>query len=50
VEGLHDHHLVELLRPHESAGTYADPAHRLVEASLQKDGRDNTTALVIQVV
>jgi serine/threonine protein phosphatase PrpC len=50
VEGLYDGHLVEMLRPPESAGAVADPAHRLVEESLAKDGRDNTTALVIQVV
>jgi len=50
VEGLHDHHLVELLRPQESVGSHTNLAHRLVEESLQKDGRDNTTALVIQVV
>jgi protein phosphatase len=49
VEGLYDNHLVELLRPLESAATNGDLAHRLVEASLEKDGRDNTTALVIQV-
>ncbi|MFZ0826491.1 MAG: PP2C family serine/threonine-protein phosphatase [Verrucomicrobiia bacterium] len=50
VEGLYDHHLVELLRPPGSAGIAANAAHRLVEAALEKDGRDNTTALVIQVV
>lgn len=52
VEGLHDHHLVELLRPHESESPakHANLAHLLVDSSLQKDGRDNTTALVIQVV
>ena len=48
TEGLYNHHLVELLR---SPGTFKgqdNPAHRLVEASLANDGRDNTTALVIQ--
>jgi protein phosphatase len=49
TEGLYDHHVVELLRPTESAGAYPNPAHRLVEEALAKDGRDNTTALVIQV-
>jgi protein phosphatase len=50
VEGLYDNHLAELLRPPVSAGTAAHPAQRLVEESLNKAGRDNTTALVIQVV
>jgi protein phosphatase len=49
VEGLHDHHLVELLRPPESAESSTPPAPRLIKESLDKDGRDNTTALVIQI-
>jgi len=27
-----------------------NPAHRLVDLAVKNDGRDNTTALVIQVV
>jgi len=50
VEGLYDGHIIELLRPPEAAGAGANPARRLVEESLEKDGRDNTTALVIQMV
>jgi serine/threonine protein phosphatase PrpC len=50
VEGLYDSHLVELLRPTEPAAANANPAHRLVEESLEKAGDDNTTALVIQIV
>jgi protein phosphatase len=49
TDGLYDHHLVELLRPQKSGGN-DNPAHRLVEASLANSGRDNTTALVIEVV
>jgi PPM family protein phosphatase len=49
VEGLFDHHLVDLLRAGGSAQTEPSPAHRLVEEALEKDGRDNITALVIQV-
>jgi protein phosphatase len=49
TDGLYDHHLVELLRPQTSGGN-DNPAHRLVEASLANSGRDNTTALVIEVV
>jgi serine/threonine protein phosphatase PrpC len=50
VEGLYDHHLVEMLRPGRPAKVKTDIAQRLVAASLENDGRDNTTALVIQVV
>jgi PPM family protein phosphatase len=49
VDGLYDHHLVELLRQPAPTGADADPARRLVEESLEKSGRDNTTALVIRV-
>jgi protein phosphatase len=50
VEGLYDNHLIELLRPSESAELHVNPAHCLVNSSIEKDGRDNTTALVIQVI
>ncbi len=49
VEGVYDHHLVELLRSKETVAAEAGPAHRLVEDALEKDGRDNITALVIEV-
>jgi PPM family protein phosphatase len=49
VEGLYDNHIAELLRPPESAGAVVNPAHHLVAESLEKDGRDNTTALVIRM-
>lgn len=48
-EGLYDHHLLELLRL-DIATARDNPAQRLVEASLANSGRDNTTALVIQVL
>ncbi len=50
IEGLHDSHLAELLRLPEFAGPGSHPANRLVEESLARNGRDNTTALVIRVV
>jgi serine/threonine protein phosphatase PrpC len=50
VEGLHDCHLEEFLRAPEVARPGANPADRLVEESLARNGRDNTTALVIRVV
>jgi PPM family protein phosphatase len=50
TEGLYDSQLVELLRAPETQVADANPARRVVEASLKSSGRDNTTALVIQVV
>jgi len=50
VEGLHDSHLAEHLRSPDFAGPDTNPAHRLVDLAVKNDGRDNTTALVIQVV
>ena len=49
VEGLYDAQLAELLRAPTPAETTATPAQRLVTASVEKAGRDNTTALVIEV-
>ena len=46
TDGLYDHHLVEILRSPQAA---ADPAQSLVTESLKNSGRDNTTALVVQV-
>jgi len=48
VEGLYDNNLVELLR--EPTASPADNrAYQLVDAALEKESRDNTTALVIEV-
>ena len=49
TDGLYEHALVDLLRLPDPAGATANPAQRLVNASLANSGRDNTTALVIQV-
>jgi len=50
VEGLLDSHLVELLRSPESTRPGDNAADRLVKESVARNGRDNTTALVIRVV
>jgi PPM family protein phosphatase len=50
VKGLYDHHILDLLRPGEAANTPVNPARLLVEESLENDGTDNTTALVIHIV
>ena len=47
VEGLYDHHVVDILRAGDSSVNSAD---QLVKESVEKSGRDNTTALVIEVV
>jgi serine/threonine protein phosphatase PrpC len=49
VEGLYDEQITEIMRAKGVAATSPNLADRLVEASLENDGRDNTTALVIQV-
>jgi serine/threonine protein phosphatase PrpC len=49
VEGLYDHQLLELLRTPEPDLLAFHPAQRLVRASLANSGRDNTTALVVEV-
>jgi serine/threonine protein phosphatase PrpC len=49
TEGLYNHQVVDLLREAKSAEPDFNTAQRLVETSLKNDGRDNVTALVIQV-
>lgn len=46
-EGLYPHQIVDLLRS-ESQGDM-NPAKALVEASVDRDGRDNTTAMVVRL-
>lgn len=50
VEGLYDHHVVEMLREPASKLPGCDRSQRLVNEAVEKSGRDNTTALVIEVV
>ena len=49
VDGLYDHHLVEILQESKSRQSRADRAQRLVKEGVEKSGRDNTTALVIEI-
>ena len=50
VEGLYDEQILEIIRSHEPVAPDQSVAHRLVRASLESGGRDNTTALVIKVL
>ena len=50
TDGLYDSQLLERLRTPDSSEAAANPAQRLVTAALERSGRDNTTALVIEVL
>jgi protein phosphatase len=50
VEGLYDSQLEERLRSPDPAEAALNPAQRLVNAAVERSGRDNTTALVIEAV
>jgi protein phosphatase len=50
VDGLWDRHLDEMLRSPAPAGDSRSLAQRLVEQSVENSGRDNTTAVVVEVV
>ena len=48
TEGLYNHHILDLLQAAPTDPDY-NPAKQLVLDAVKNDGRDNTTALVIQV-
>jgi protein phosphatase len=50
VDGLYNHQILEILRPPEALPEHQNFAQRLVQASLETAGRDNTTALVIGIL
>lgn len=50
IDGLFDEQLLQRLRSPDAAEAALNPAQRLVSASLERAGRDNTTALVIEVL
>lgn len=49
IDGIWDRHLEELLRQPGSPDAPKSPAQRLVEESVQSSGRDNTTAVVVEL-
>ena len=50
TEGLFDEQLLQRLRSPDAEEAALNPAQRLVTASLERAGRDNTTALVVEVM
>ncbi|MEO5960306.1 MAG: protein phosphatase 2C domain-containing protein [Opitutaceae bacterium] len=50
VDGLWDRQLEEMLRSPARADDVRSPAARLVEEAVENSGRDNTTAIVIEIV
>jgi len=49
-DGLFDSQIDEFLRSPGPAEAALNPAHRLVKAALERSGRDNITAQVIEVI
>jgi protein phosphatase len=49
TDGLFDYQILDLLRKPEPGEQGMNPAQRVVAASLERAGRDNTTALVIEI-
>ena len=49
VEGLFDEQLCALIRTPSACEAASNPAARLVIASVERSGRDNTTAVVVEV-
>ena len=50
VEGLYDEQILDIIRNPEPVAPDQSVAYRLVRASLESAGRDNTTALVIKIL
>lgn len=49
TDGLWDHHLDELLRTPPAERAQQTPAQCLVEEAIDRSGRDNTTAVVVEI-
>lgn len=49
TDGLWDHHLDELIRETKGPKASQPAAQRIVEEAVEKSGRDNATALVIEI-
>jgi serine/threonine protein phosphatase PrpC len=49
VDGLFDQGIEDILREHLGGETVKNPAEALVQASVDRSGRDNTTAIVVRM-
>jgi serine/threonine protein phosphatase PrpC len=49
TDGLYDATILQLLRHPDAREAAVNPAMRIVQAGLERSGRDNTTALVVEV-
>lgn len=50
IDGLYDEQIAELIRFPDATLAALDPARRVVAAGLERSGRDNTTALVVEIL
>lgn len=50
TDGLYDSGMLDILRPSGASSPEANPARQLVDAAVAASGRDNTTAVVLQIV
>ena len=50
IDGIFDERIADCIRAPEPADATLDPAQRLVRAALEVSGRDNTTAIVVEVL
>jgi protein phosphatase len=50
IDGLFDSGIANCILAPEPADAALNPAHRLVKAALERSGRDNTTAVVVEVL
>jgi protein phosphatase len=49
IDGLWDRHIDEIVRTPPPADNEQSPAQRLVEAAVQNSGRDNATAVLVEI-
>jgi protein phosphatase len=50
IDGLWDHHLEEFVRTPDPAGPARNPAQRLITEALERSGKDNLTAVVVETL
>jgi PPM family protein phosphatase len=50
IDGLYDSQVLDYMRPTQGWATEGNPVQALVQAALANSGRDNTTALIVEVI